>query len=106
MRASLIALIGAENTRLQLIPSTDEPALIESSYERLQKLVWDLKQLGPNASAVNRVWPILVRVGNNELRQMRGQYQNALRTQDTTAYVDAHHQLKAKIRETILPLFH
>lgn len=106
MKARLIAQIRAENNKVQSSPSTDEPALIETGYERLQKLVWDLKQTGHNPTVMNRLWPLLVGIGNYELRKMRSHYSKTLDSQDVQAYVDGHRQVKDKINQAILPLFY
>lgn len=55
MKAKLIAQIGAENNKMHSIQPADEPALIEGGYERLQKLVWDLKQLDDTSPVGSRV---------------------------------------------------
>jgi hypothetical protein len=109
MKDTLIIYIWNENNRLQAILPADEPASMEASYERLQKLVWDLKQTDDKATGLHRVWLRLVRIGNNELRKMRTQYQKMLRSPvdlaERTDYVNSHGQLKEKINQTILLIF-
>ncbi|GAB2554885.1 hypothetical protein [Spirosoma aerophilum] len=109
MKDTLITHIWDENNRLQALPLADEPASMEASYERLQQLVWDLKQTDYKATGLNRVWVRIVRIGNYELRNMRHQYQKMLRSPgdlaERTDYVHSHGQLKEKINQIILLIF-
>ena len=109
MKTKLIAQILAENSKVQEIKATDEPALLEGGYERLQMLVWDLKQTDYNSTLVNRVWPRLVDIGNHDLRKMRGHHQKTVSPkaglQEKADYLNMHSQLKERINQTILALF-
>ncbi|MVM32462.1 hypothetical protein GO755_20625 [Spirosoma sp. HMF4905] len=109
MKAMLIAQIRAENNKVQAIQATQEPVSLEAGYERLQKLIWDLKQSGYNYTIVRRVWPRMVNIGNSELRIMRARYQKTLGVkaglQETADYINVHSQLKEQINQTILLLF-
>ena len=109
MKDTLMTHIWDENKRVQAIEPVDEPAPMEASYERLQKLVWDLKQTDYNSTALNRVWTRLVHIGNYELRTMRHQYQKMLGSKadlaERTDYIYIHGKLKETINQTILLLF-
>jgi hypothetical protein len=99
METSLLGRILLANIILQMLVPSRGPAAIESSFNHIRALVWQLQQTNPNHATYSQVWRTLDEVGEQDWQVVKYQY-----GRDKNEYSIAFWRMQDSVNRALLPL--